>query len=77
MSLTVTAAVTNGALVVTPDPTELGALPGLVKALVTDALATPIPLPAFPFNVHLESVQLDTTGIQLIASSTNSVFPIR
>lgn len=77
MSLTVTAAITNGKLVVTPDPTQLNALPGLVKALLTDALATPIPLPTFPFNVHLESVQLDTAGVHLIASSTNSVFPIR
>lgn len=77
LSLTVTAAVTNGALVVTPDQTELNALPGLLKPLVTDALARPIPLPAFPFNVHLESVKLDTTGVQLIASSTNSVFPVR
>lgn len=77
LSLTVTAAVTNGALIVTPDPAQLNALPGLVKALITDALATPIPLPTFPFNVHLESIELDTTGVQLIASSTNSVFPVR
>lgn len=77
LSLTVTAAVANGALVVTPDPRQLNALPALVKTLITDTLARPIPLPPFPFNVHLHAIQLDTTGVHLIASSTNSVFPVR
>lgn len=75
LSSTVTAAVTGGNLVITPDPAELNALPALVKPLINAVLATPIPLPAFPFNVQLNSVQFEATGVQLIAQSTNSAFP--
>lgn len=77
LSLDFAARVTDGNLVLTPDSSELEALPAFVKDAVTSALAAPIPLPAFPYNLTLTSGQLSPRGLELSAVANNTVFPVR
>lgn len=77
LSLDFAARVAGGNLLLTPDSAELQALPAFIKDAVTSALAAPIPLPAFPYNLTLTSGQLGPRGLELSAVANNSVFPVR
>lgn len=77
LSLDFAARVAGGKLVLTPDRSELQALPAFVRDPVTSALAAPIPLPAFPYNLTLTSGQLGPRGLVLSAVANNSVFPVQ
>lgn len=77
LSLDVRAAIVGGRVRITPDAAALQALPALVRPVVEQALATPIPLPPFPFGVTLTSAQLGPAGLALHAVSRNSVFPVK
>lgn len=77
ITLTVGAAVTNDTLTITSTPAELSALPEPVRTLAATAIGAPLPLPAFPFNVHLTAGTLDADGLHLTAVAANSVFPTR
>lgn len=77
LSVRITAQVTGGELVITPSADDLTALPGPVSAQVSSVLATPVPLPAFPFNVRLADGAFETDGLHVSATSRHSVFPVR
>ena len=77
LSLDFAAAVTDGRLVVAPDRAELQGLPSFVRDAITSAVATPITLPAFPYNLSLASGHLEPNGLVLTGVAKNSLFPVR
>jgi hypothetical protein len=79
LSVTVGSTIENGDLRLdgVPDSSDLSSLPSSIQALVLKALRTPLPLPAFPFNVHLTTGRVTARGLQLAATAHNSVFPTR
>lgn len=77
LSLDFAATVTSGNLVLAPDHAELQALPAFIEDTVTTAAATPIALPAFPYNLTRTSGQLGPRGLTLSAVAHDSVFPVR
>lgn len=77
LTLDVAASVTDGRLVVVPDPAGLAALPAPVRDVIARSVAAPIPLPAIPFNVRLASGRLEPEGLVLSAVARDSVFPVR
>ncbi len=77
LSLKVTGAIVAGGVRITPDAGELAALPSFVSSGITQALATPIPLPALPFGVTVTSGRFEPAGLVLNATAQNSTFPVR
>ena len=77
LSLDIAARVRNEKLSITPDSSQLAALPSLVRGPVRNALAQPIALPKIPFNVTLSAATLEPDGVHLRAIAHNSVFPVR
>ena len=77
LSLDIAATVRNGKLTITPDSSQLAALPSLVRGPVRNALTQPIALPKIPFNVTLSAATLEPDGVHLRAVAHNSVFPVR
>jgi len=65
LSLDVTPQVRRGQLYLVADSKQLAALPVLVAGPIRQIVTTPIPLPAFPFGVHLTSATPEPDGIHL------------
>jgi hypothetical protein len=62
LSLTASARVADGRLPLTPDPTEIAALPGPIGALIQIVDKAPIPIPQLPFDAKLLHGVADSTG---------------
>lgn len=77
LAVAITARVEGGKLIITPSSSDLANLPESISQAASAALAGPIPLPAFPFNVHLSSGSFRDDGLHLAAVSHGSVFPVR
>ena len=77
LSLTVSARVTRGDLLLTPDPNEVTALPGLVGAVIKKAAHFPVPIPRLPFNAKLVSGHTDDNGVTLTLSDAGTVLRTR
>lgn len=77
LSVTITAKIEHGQLIIMPRASDLDALPSLIKGPVASALTRPVPLPAFPFNVRLSGGSFERDGLRLRATSRDSVFPVR
>jgi hypothetical protein len=77
LTVRVTGQVVNGRLLVTADQGDLDQLPNSLKADAQRLVATPIPLPTFPFNVRLASGHITDQGVLLTATAHDSVFPTR
>jgi LmeA-like phospholipid-binding len=77
ISLSLEAQVHDGKLTLLPAPGALDALPDVIADPITKALTTPIPLPTFPFNITLTDARITASGVELSATTTNAVFPVR
>ena len=52
LSLVVSGVIADGAVHITPDAAALAALPAFLRSTITNAMTTPIPLPALALGVH-------------------------
>lgn len=60
-----------------PGAGQLAALPSTLQGPLRAALATPVPLPAFPFGIRLAAATFEPDGLHVTARASGSVFPLR